>query len=175
VNTRVLGLILFAALASRATPVARAEAVGEADLKAAFLLNFARYIQWPADAFTGADAPLTIGVSGDSQVAAVLSGLVSGERAGSRPIAVQRLGSAGEGKGCHIVFVGSGSPDAAAGRACLTVGDSEDFLRRGGAIRFFTGADRKMRFEINPKAIERARLKPSGNIMRLARIATDGR
>ena len=165
-------LILLAALASLAIPAARAQGVGEADLKAAFLLNFARYIQWPADAFTGADAPLTISVVGNAQVATVLSALVSGERAGSHPIAVQQSAT----KGCHIVFVGgSGSPEAFAGRACLTVGDSEDFLRRGGAIRFFTGADRKMRYEINPRAIERARLKPSGTIMRLARIATDGR
>ena len=169
-NAKLLSLI--AVLAALAMPAARAEGVGEADLKAAFLLNFARYIQWPADAFTSADAPLTIGVIGNAQVATVLSGLVSGERAGSHPIAVQQSAA----KGCHIVFVGgSGAPEAFAGRACLTVGDSEDFLRRGGAIRFFTGADRKMRFEINPRAIERARLKPSGTIMRLARIATDGR
>jgi hypothetical protein len=177
---RLCPTVLLALFALAGVPAARAQGVGEPELKAAFLLNFARYVQWPADAFASADAPLLIGVIGDGQVASAIESLVKGERAGSHPIGVQRLGSAAAAKSCQLVFIGGGSSsqlDAMSGRAagCLTVGDSEDFLRHGGAIRFFSGADRKVRFEINPKAIERQRLKPSASIMRLARIATDGR
>ena len=167
--SRLVRALLLSALASLALPAARAE-VSEADLKAAFLLNFARYVQFPAEAFPSADAPLVIGVVGSGQVAAALEALAKGERAGSRPIAVQR----GASKSCQIVFVGSGAPPGG-GPSCLTVGDGEDFLRQGGAIRFFSVVDRKVKFEINPKAIARQRVQLSPPIKRLARVATDGR
>lgn len=156
---------------------ARANALSEYAVKAAFLLNFARLVEWPEGAFAGPDAPVVVGVAGEGAYEAAREAGITGERVGSRPVELRRLRSPEEAASCHIVFVsldGAGlaaaSPAELGGGRALTVGEAEDFVNRGGMIGFYREGQ-KVRFEINPKAAQRAGLRISSRLLRVARIA----
>lgn len=174
----IVGVLAWLGLFSLASPASAQ--FSEQEVKAALLLNFARFVTWPDSAFDGGDGAFVIGVVGNSAVAAGVEKVVKGQRAGSRSIVVQRFSGMASVKPCQILYVGKDSAaqlDALgtrAGSSCVTVGDSDDFLRRGGTIRFYLSTDNKVRFEINPRAVTRQRVKPSAALLRLARIASDG-
>jgi YfiR/HmsC-like len=153
----------------------------EQEVKAALVLNFARFVTWPDSAFENGSSPLVIGVLGDNTLATQVEKVAKGQLAGNHPIVVQRFDSAASVKPSQILILGknqNASLDgllARAGANCLTISESDDFMRRGGTIRFYFSADNKVRFEINPRAVSRQHLKPSAAILRLARTASDGR
>ncbi len=169
----VLLLALLALLAPRgdATEVSR-----EFRLKAAFLFNFTQFVEWPADAFASAEAPIRIGVLGSDPFGPALDEVVRGERVRGRPLEVVRAASAEQLRGCHLVFVGDSEKErtaavvgALADTPVLTVSDNPDFASAGGVVRFFLeGA--KVRFEINPDAAEQHRLKLSAQLLALGRL-----
>lgn len=146
----------------------------EYDVKAAFLFNFAKFVEWPAGAFAGERAPLTICVFGDDPFGRSLDAVVQGERVGERGLAVERPERIGDLDGCHVLFV-SGSererlPEVLARveeEPVLTVGDADGFLRAGGIINFILEGS-KVRFLINQEAAERSGLRISSKLMRLA-------
>jgi YfiR/HmsC-like len=144
-------------------------------VKAAYLLNFTRFVEWPGRAFTHAGEPFTICLTSEP-VSAALERRVQGENRQGRPLVVRRLPDLEDIQGCHILYL----PDAddsridrmirAAGSApILTVGESPNFIRRGGIIRFVE-AGRRIRFEINPDSAQRASLTISSRLLRLAEI-----
>jgi hypothetical protein len=166
-----LGAAAFAlpAVGALAQPV-----VTEAQLKAAFVLNFARYVEWPASAFPARETPVQACVLGRETLAAALVDLESRPVQG-RTLRVRRVATNDELRGCHVVFVGDGDDRrvaatlrALAGQPVLTVGDSDRFLDVGGAIAIVHGDDR-LQFEISRPALERAGLKASAYLLRLAR------
>lgn len=175
----LVGILAWLGLLGLASPASAQ--FSEQEVKSALLLNFARFVSWPDSAFEREDGAFVIGVVGNSAVAAEVEKVVRGQKAGSRSIMVQRFGSLSVVKPCQILYVGRDgaaqldSLGARAGASCVTVGDSDDFLRRGGTIRFYLSTDNKVRFEINPRAVTRQRVKPSAALLRLARIASDGR
>ena len=134
--------------------LARAES--EATVKAAYLLNFAKLVDWPASAFAGPG--FVIGVVGRDAVGDELAR--AGASANGRKIEVRRVaaGDAGALAGCHLIFVpgsgGEGVIAAVQGRAVLVVGDAENFARRGGALGFVKEGG-TVKFEANPKAAAR--------------------
>ena len=153
--------------------VARAQAP-EYDLKAAFLFNFVKFVEWPPAAFAGDRTPLTICVYGDDPFGRTLDALVEGERAGERGLLVRRPDSLGGLEGCHVLFVSRSEKDRLGevlaqvqGQPVLTVGDTDGFLRAGGAINFILEGS-KVRFLIDQAAAERSGLKISSKLMRLA-------
>ena len=166
----------IAAALALAMALATAEAVAddvalEYRVKAAYLLNFTRFIEWPADqADTG---PVTICVAGANPFGTVLDETLRDEQVGARTI---RSRPAREGERCHVLFIPAGvQADAylkTPRRPVLTVGESPDFLRRGGIVNFVIESG-KVRFEINPEAAERAGLRISSRLMRLARPPTE--
>lgn len=147
----------------------------EYQVKAAFLFNFAKFVEWPADAFA-AGAPLSICVVGEDPFGDNLDALTKGERLNSREIAVRRLKGDDAPRGCHVLFV-SGSErrrlrqvlEEVHGGGVLTVSDIDEFARAGGMIRL-TKQNYRIGFEINPQAAERARLKISSKLLSLAKI-----
>ena len=148
----------------------------EAQIKAAFLFNFAQFIQWPEAAFTDRNTPFTMCTVGDSFDSA-LEKTVEAEMLNGRRVTVRRLNAMEPVKGCHLLYVGRIQTQraieiitSAEGMPVLTVGDSEDFINAGGMIRF-TESGRRIRFEINPDAAERVSLKVSSRLLRLADIA----
>lgn len=153
----------------------------ERELKAVFLLNFARFVEWPASAFERAQSPIVIGVLGDDPFGRVLDGVVEGEMAMNRPLTVQRFAHAEGVVACHILFV-SLSDDrryeqllaSLRGRPILTVGDSEGFATRGGMIRFVTERNR-IRLRVNVEAAKAAGLTLSSRLLRAAEIVRTSR
>jgi hypothetical protein len=151
------------------------ESSDEAQVKAAFLYNFAQFVQWPNRAFADRDTPFTMCITGDSFDGA-LEKTVEREKLNGRRIAIRRLGQADNLQGCHLVYVGRlaapRSMDlimAASALPVLTVGDADDFINLGGMIRF-TEVGYRIRFEINPDAAGRASLQVSSRLLRLADI-----
>jgi YfiR/HmsC-like len=171
----VAALLLGTSLAHAQPEPTPAPSPTEFEVKAAFLYNFARFVEWPAE--TGHDAaPFVIAILGHDPFGAVLDDTVAGKTVGGRPIEVRRIARADEARDAQIVFVSpSERPNMAAilktlGRpGILTVGDTDGFASQGGAINFTLQA-RRVRFEINPAAAEQARLKMSSQLLKLATL-----
>ncbi len=161
---------------------ARAAEDLEHSVKAAFLYKFASYVEWPANAFPQADAPIAIAVTGSGVIAAELEQLVSGRTAQGRPIVVKRLASSDPLAGVHILFVGPGEREHLAqwsqhaqAHSTLLVTDSRGALERGSAINFVV-VDRRVRFEISLDAAEKSSLKLSSRLLAVAqRVRTGAR
>jgi hypothetical protein len=164
-----LGLLLGA------NAVRAAEAALEYDVKAAFLLNFAKFVQWPASKFPDAQTPLRLCLLRQNPFGDTLDRMVQRERIGGRAVEVRRIASPDFTDGCHILFVPQvvmvedGAAAVPVEAALLTVGESDDFLRRGGIISFFAESGR-IRFAINSDAAERSCLRMSSRLLRVARL-----
>ena len=144
----------------------------ESHVKAAFLLNFARFVEWPSSAFPNPSTPLTICIVGRDPFGRSLDVVVAGETVAARPIEIRRIESPSKGQ-CHLAFIGSTEDEPIVGMShippnVLTVGEGERFLRAGGIISFVVDS-RRVRFSINQGAAHRAGLRISSRLMSLAR------
>jgi hypothetical protein len=140
----------------------------EYQVKAAYLYNFVKYVQWPARAASG---PISICIAGRTPLAAALTETIRGESVDNRTLAARTITE--PDAACSVLFVADGVAAepylrAVRGTPTLTVGESTDFLRQGGMIAFVL-EDGKVRFDINIQAPERADLKISSRVLRLAR------
>lgn len=170
---RSLAVLLLLAAAAAAGADARKDL--EYQVKAAFLLNFAKFVEWPADAFAGPQDPVAICVVGKDPFGASLDQVVRGETVNGRPLAVRRPRQALEARDCQIVFLAESERrrqedvlSSMEGASVLTVGEGDGFLADGGVIRFVLEENR-VRFEVNLAAAEASRLKLSSKLLRLAR------
>jgi hypothetical protein len=148
----------------------------EHEIKAAFLYNFVKFVQWPASSFPDADAPLTICLMGPDPFGTALDDLIENEQVEGRPLAVRRLGRADATAGCHVLFVAPAERARYAAilrtvdtRRVLTVSDAMEFLAAGGHISFFMESNR-VRFAVNAPAARQAEFQINSRLMRLARI-----
>jgi hypothetical protein len=169
-------LILLALTAHTALS---AQSITPPALRAAFLLNFAKFVEWPVD--QGEHAPLYLCVLDDAAVEDALAQLMDGGPVSGRSITLARHVRPRALRGCHVLYVGDTDPDRTATildelkhAPVLTVGDSEAFATGGGMIGLFV-EDGRMRFAINPDAALRAGLKLSSRLLNLARIVKEGR
>ncbi len=135
-------------------------------VKAAYLFNFAKFVEWPA-----APDPITICVAGRNVFGEALSETIRGETINGRPLAIRVILE--PEAGCQIVFVPRGAAasaylGAARTSPSLTVGESPDFIEQGGIVNFtLEGAN--VRFQFDSDAAERAGLRISSRLLRLAR------
>lgn len=148
----------------------------EYEIKAVFLFNFARFVDWPAKAFPDADAPFVIGVLGEDPFGSYLDETLRGEKVNGRPLTVQRYHRVGEIRACQVLFISRSEADrleqivaSLRGRGILTVGDTDDFAARGGMIRLATEKN-KVRMRINLDAVKAANLAISSKLLRVAEI-----
>lgn len=172
--------IVACLLALAATAAAQSPRAPEYEVKAAFLYNFAKFVDWPPRAFPDSSTPLRICVLGRDPFGDILSRAVRGKSVSGRPISSQPVQSSADARPCHILFIGSSDPaflkQALAplhDLPMLTVGESKDFLPLGGMINFVLEQDR-VRFEINLTAAERHHLKLSSKLLSVARIVDTG-
>ncbi len=152
----------------------------EYQLKAAYLLQFVRFVEWPASAFASDDAPVRIGVLGEDPFGAALDEMVRGETVRNRPVTVQRAQRSDDLVGCQLVYIGRSERERVgdelallSGHAVLTVSDLDHFADHGGDIGFYPDG-RKVRFEIAPANVQRHGLKISAKLLSLARIVDAG-
>ena len=163
--------VLGVGLAVRAQPAPPTEY----EIKAAFLYNFAKFVEWPADAFADSLAPFAIGIVGADPFGPVIDRTLDGKRVHGRRLAVRRYTNAPPVAGCHLLFFGETdstllyrSLQSVAGSTVLTVGEADRFLDWGGTIRFVLESN-KVRFEIDVARAEAARLRISSKLLRVAR------
>ena len=176
------GLLRLALLAAIVTggSVARAQDLNvdssEYLIKAGFVYNFAKLVEWsPGAAQT--DQPIVIGVLGNNAFAETLGRVVDGKNLDGRPFVVRTLRSQDfRDCRCHILFVGSAERTSVEeiirfqeSASVLTVSEASDFARDGGIIAFVL-QDNKIRFEVNVEAAKRADLAISSRLLSLATI-----
>lgn len=157
-----------------------AQALSEQQVKAAFLYNFTKFVEWPAEAFAAPQAPFVLCIPGRDALGGNLDA-IQGRTVQGHELRVKRSVRPDEVKACHVLFVPEAQegPVAELVRAArtlpvLTVGESEGFAEAGGAIGFVSREDR-VHFEINLDAASRASLRISSQLLRLATIVRDGR
>lgn len=152
----------------------RAEVSKEYQLKAAFLFNFTRFIEWPADRFTGEGSPIVIGVFGHNPFDVELENMVKGRTVNGRTLVVRSVATAEAARSVHLLFVPAGEENrlplaAWQGLAIVAVGESDAFAASGGTITFMTQGD-KVRFNINLATAERDHVKISAQLLKLAAV-----
>lgn len=147
----------------------------EYQIKAAFLYNFTKFVEWPEAKFAATNSPIVIGVLGRNPFGAALAETVRDRKVNGREIQVRQVNTVAEVRGLHVLFLGAAEPNgfevleaAVKEGAVLGVGESETFLQRGGTIRFVLEED-KVRFEVDLNSAERAQLKISAQLLKLAR------
>lgn len=167
-----------AALAGGGGPTGSADGVDEYALKAAFLSKFVKFVTWPGERLGDKDA-LVLGVFGQDPFGKRLEELFEKRKEDERRVVIKRLTRLEELASAHVLFVPEREITrlkeilaAVSEASVLVVGESTDFAARGGAINFYTEAE-KIRFEINPEAAKRHRLKISSDLLRLARIVKE--
>jgi hypothetical protein len=151
-------------------------AANEYQVKAVFLFNFSRFVEWPASAFASADAPFVVGIFGHDPFGSDLDEVVKGEAVDGHPLVVKRLRSAAEAAACQIVFIHQ-SEDKRLGevlstlghRSTLTVSDMPGAAQRGVMIRLVTEKGR-VRMRVNVDSARAADLTISSNLLRAAEI-----
>jgi hypothetical protein len=153
----------------------RAE-VDEYQMKAVFVYNFVKFVEWPSEAFKTPGDPITICIAGQDPFNGSLEAAVRGKAVEGRPFLIKRFADVQSAASCQILFVASSerkrfrtilSDLKAAG--VLTVGETQGFALEGGVINFKL-EDGKVRLEVNLAAAQQERLHISSKLLSLADI-----
>ncbi len=148
-------------------------------IKAGFIFNFAKFVDWPPTTFAQPDSPIVIGILGTDPFGAIIDQIVQDKKIGGRGFVVKRLKWGADPKDlreCKILFVGASERlhidelvQIVRGLPILTVGETPGFAEHGGVIRFVL-EDNRVRFEVNVEAARQAGLTISSRLLTLARI-----
>ena len=154
----------------------RGKLTREYDLKAAFLFNFAQFVEWPPEAFPEASTPFVIGVLGDDPFGKSLDEIVAHETIRNRRIVILRHRDVQEISTCHILYIGASETPrlnhiltALGSRHILTVGETDLFTKHSGIIQFLI-VDNRLRLRINVEAAKMAKISISSQLLRQAEI-----
>jgi len=155
---------------------ASAQAIGEYQVKAAFLYNFAKFVEWPPQTFKAAKAPVRICILGENPFGSALGDAVGGKTVLGRPLVVSDVSSAVQGSDCQILFIGSSERKHLRAilaelrtTRVLTVGEMDGFASQGGIVNFRL-IDGHVRLEINIEAAGQAGLRINSSVLSLATI-----
>ncbi len=151
----------------------------EYQVKAAFLYNFTKFVQWPGDSLAASGGPFDVGVVGSNPFGSHLAESMAGQSVHGRPVRVVEFLKPADVRPCDVLFVpdaeGDHLADIAArvkGSPVLLIGESPGFAERGGAINFIL-VDNKVRFEINPTVARTAGLQISAKLLAIATVVGD--
>jgi hypothetical protein len=166
------GILILAGILLPSSPAA-AE-IGEADVKAAFVLNFLKFVEWPASAFHSPEDPIVLSVFGTDPTAATLASL-DGKMVSGRRVVVRKVPGLPVLERCQVLFIGASEKAALPSILgavqhwpALTIADFERFAQRGGTIGFIRQDDR-VGFEINEESAKKAGLKVNAKLLYLGK------
>jgi YfiR/HmsC-like len=186
---KVAALALCLGLLAVACPIRAQSPDGSASseylIKAGFIYNFAKLMEWPAPTFAQPTSPIVIGVLGTDPFQGMLDEVLRGKQVNGREFVVKHLKWGDDLRSCNILFVSSSERAhfddlfrLIKGWPMLTIGDTPGFAERGGIINFVL-EDNKVRFEIDVNAARQANISISSRLLALAKIvpevAPDGR
>ena len=172
-----IAVVITAWVVGSSTLSARAQSSSDREylIKAAFLYNFLRFVEWPAEALPEGDGSIVVCLVGEDPFGEALES-IKGKTVKSKDLVIRRILTLQSLGGCQLLFVSSSEKNrlpeiigALKGRAVLTVGELEGFTQRGGIIRFLIERN-NVRFEINVDVAERTGLKISSKLLNLAKV-----
>jgi hypothetical protein len=165
----VLGLLLGLSFRAFAQ-----EGASEYQVKAAFIYNFAKFVEWPPGVFPNTNSPIVLGILGKNVFGSDLEKTIRDRKVNNHPFVFKNIASVSEITTCHILFVSPSEKDnfakivnALHNSTVLTVSETDGFIKAGGMINF-TFEDTKVRFQINDEAAKKAGLKISSKLLSLA-------
>ena len=172
---RLLLAIFVFILTVAAVPAYSAVEDAEDEMKAAVVLTFLRYSEWPSPARS--NGPVIIGVGGRPGFSALLRRSLDGKTVNNRSISVIELDSAADGQGCNVIYIATGGESKPqqflkGGRSpagTLTISDSRDFLESGGVVRLLL-VDGRITFEVSMDGLERSGITISSKLLRFGQI-----
>jgi hypothetical protein len=159
-------------------PLARGQSgtASEYQVKAAFLYNFAKFVEWPPSSFPDASTPLRICVYGQDPFGQELRDITNGKTVNGRRLEVSNVTDLQQSRACHILFIAASEKgqmkhllEGLRGTDVLTVGDTKGFAAQGGMINFVLENNR-VQFEVSRKAAEQAGLKISSRLLSVAKV-----
>jgi hypothetical protein len=176
----ILVLLMGALALTRGVPASwGAQGYRVSDVEAAFIYNFAKFVEWPAEAFGRSDSPIAIGIVGEDPFGPVMEQITQGKQVDGHPFVIRRMHASDDMRNRQILFISSSEGgktkqllERLRGTPVLTIGESRGFAKQGGVIDFVVEQG-KVRFEINVGAARRARLNISSRLLSLAKIVTD--
>jgi hypothetical protein len=173
---RALWRALAIFLVNILTTSARGQAIDEYQVKAAFLYNFAKFVEWPEQAFKAPTDPIAICVFGQNPFGTLLEEAVRGKIVADRTLVVHQITDVRKLSGCHIIFLSSSDRKVLRGLleemktgGALTVGETEGFTADGGVVNFKLEGNR-VRFVINMNAAAQNKLRISSKLLSLAQV-----
>ncbi len=177
---RVIAIMIVSAIVCLSAGGTKAQPPSEYQIKAAFLYNFAKFVEWPTKAFRDGSGSMNLCVLGEDPFGDDLEETIQGKIVNGRELMIKRFKALQGVESCHILFISSlergNLPQILAAlkhMSLLTVGEMDRFAKLGGIINF-TLQEKRVRFEINVDAAEQAGLKISSQLLKLAKIIRDG-
>lgn len=167
----LLGIMLFL---FGCVSVPAQTSMSEYKVKALFLLNFVKYVDWPVTARPEAANPIIIGILGQDHFSDSLTQAVEGKNFNGREIIIKHLSADDDPRGCSILFISASENSRlneilskTSALPILTVGENASFLEKGGIINF-TLKDEKIRLEINLNVAQKVKLQISSKLLSVA-------
>jgi hypothetical protein len=153
-----------------------AQPVDAGQMKAVFVVNFLRFVDWPPSHLSPAPAPIVVAVLGDRTFIEELRAYATGQSVSGHSIEVKSVDRPQDARGAHMLFIGASESgnlpaivEVAEAAALLTVGDTEGYARAGVILNLYT-LDQRIRIEANPSAATRSGVRLSAHLLRIARI-----
>lgn len=146
----------------------------EYEMKAFFLVNFARFVDWPEGSEAGASPVIGVGILGRDPFGQALD-FYAGQLVKGKRIQIKRSRELRELADCRIIFYGDAPPDLgrmlkdSKERSILTFGESDDFIRLGGMVRFLI-EDKKVQMQVNKRAYTEARLNINSHLLAITSV-----
>jgi len=169
-----VGLMFWLFTVTLAASPAQAQQVTEQDIKAVFLYKFTNFVEWPPTMWQGVE-PFRFCVAANKEMTAIIARTMKDETVHGRAVEIRPVDAADDALHCHLLFIGetemARAPallGAVRDKPVLTVGESEDFLAKGGAIGFVL-AEKHVAFDINVGNAKRGGLGMSSRLLRVAR------
>ena len=174
-------LALFVSAISLGFEGAPNDQAKEYPVKAAMMGKFLKYVEWPSARFADDESPMIVGVFGKDPFQNSLERIFAGNSYRSHPYELRRVKVIEGVEQCHVLFIPATENALVAeivervkGRSVLLIGESNGFATQGGIINFYF-EKKNPRFEVNPAAAKREKLKISSSLLKLARIVREKR
>lgn len=151
---------------------AQAKTAAEYELRAAFVYNFAKFVEWPPESFDNSGSPLQVCIAGDTAVVEAFQNVLGSKTVNKRELVVRRVTKSPAPRTCQILYDAGdakGPPllERAAQSDVLSVGENDEFVAHGGMIRLLREGNR-LRFVIYRENVERSQLRVSSKLMALS-------
>jgi hypothetical protein len=151
------------------------QAITADQVKAAYLYNFAKFVEWPQETFPDTSAPIHLCILNDQSIESELSQIVKGKRISGRSFVVVPIQTGEQGRGCQILFISTAQNwqvehilKVLQGASVLTVGETTGFVELGGIVNFVVQDD-QVHFQVNHRAATLSRLRMSARLLSVAK------